>query len=358
MALHNKKTKKNSLSNIPSQEYIDLIDLLKVQASSDNEKLIYYYLCKWLEYRNIEYYTDEVGNIIATKGKADIYPCVVAHMDTVHDIYSDFKIVKSKGIDNNIILKAFSQNKQVGVGGDDKCGIFACLYLLKNIDNLKVIFFTKEEIGLIGSTNIDLNIFNNVGYIIQLDRWGNNDFICEIFNQFTISEEYNNKIEPTLLKYGYISTEGLITDSINLFNRDVGISCVNISCGYYQHHSAFEIIDINELWASVLLTLDLIKVLGENKYECKYDDYYTANKTSYIDTPYEWGNIGDSWYSDVDEFINYNTLNIESFQFALNLAGITKDIFFSSGIESSIVKKVENEYYLLTNTSLFNFNIY
>lgn len=34
---------------------------------------------------NVEYQVEN-GNIYVIKGNADLYPCIVAHMDTVHDI--------------------------------------------------------------------------------------------------------------------------------------------------------------------------------------------------------------------------------------------------------------------------------
>jgi hypothetical protein len=35
--------------------------------------------------------------------------------------------------------------KPTGIGGDDKCGVYACLELLKELPNLKAAFFVSEE---------------------------------------------------------------------------------------------------------------------------------------------------------------------------------------------------------------------
>jgi hypothetical protein len=42
-----------------------------------------------------------------------------------------------------------------GIGGDDKCGVFACLTLLKELPYVKAAFFVSEETGCHGSLKAD-----------------------------------------------------------------------------------------------------------------------------------------------------------------------------------------------------------
>ena len=43
--------------------------------------------------------TDETGNIYVTKGEAETYPCLVAHMDQVQKTHSkDFEAIETKDI--------------------------------------------------------------------------------------------------------------------------------------------------------------------------------------------------------------------------------------------------------------------
>ena len=90
-------------------------------------------------------YIYEAGNTYITKGMhAKTYPCVVAHTDTVHDIHKDFTLY-----DDNTIMFAMdmTQGLQVGIGGDDKVGIYVALEMLRELDVVKVAFFRDEETG-------------------------------------------------------------------------------------------------------------------------------------------------------------------------------------------------------------------
>ena len=65
-----------------------LIEVLKIQSESYNQWRMFAYLIRQLKAAGCQYYTYN-GCIYATKGSADLYPCIVAHMDTVHDIVED-----------------------------------------------------------------------------------------------------------------------------------------------------------------------------------------------------------------------------------------------------------------------------
>lgn len=241
-----------------------LLDLLKVQTNSENEKLMVLYLDKELKRLKLPYTIDAIGNILVTKGTAKTYPCVVSHMDTVHGFVSDFKIYRD--VDDEDLYFAMSNKKRVGVGGDDKCGVFACLYLLKRIPDIKVVFFSREESGCRGSRNIDKRFFADCRYLIQLDRRGKGDFIQTYWGKKTISHEFSSEIGLIKKKYKYKNKIGTVTDVMNLWNNRVGISCINLSCGYYQPHSDYEYISIKDLWNSVKFTEEIVNTMQPRRY--------------------------------------------------------------------------------------------
>ena len=98
-----------------------LIDTLSIQTTSGNEYAMISYI-KDFCIANVPEAKVEIkeNNIHITKGESDIYPCIVSHTDTVHDIHKEFKV-----FDNDGCIFAFdkSEGVQVGVGGDDKVGI-------------------------------------------------------------------------------------------------------------------------------------------------------------------------------------------------------------------------------------------
>ena len=205
-----------------------LLDALMVQTSSENEKLMVLYLDKEINKLKLTYHIDAAGNIIVTKGKAKTYPCVVSHMDTVHSFANNFKVYKDK--DDDDILFAMDGKQRTGIGGDDKCGVFACLYLLKVIPQIKVVFFSREEIGCRGSIAIDKTFFANCRYIIQLDRRGRRDFIQTYFGDKTTSNDFRSEIGMVKKQYKYKNQTGTVTDVMKLWKNRVGVSCINLSC--------------------------------------------------------------------------------------------------------------------------------
>jgi len=353
MSYNNKKVALNPKNGMPTNRLNDLIELANIQASSGNEKMMYHYVCSWLEDRNIPYETDAIGNVLATKGKSDMYPMIASHLDTVHDIHKEFKVMSSKGKDGNLMLSAFSGAKQVGVGGDDKCGIFTNLYMLEKIDNIKAVFFTQEEVGLIGSGNADVDWFDDVGYIIQLDRWGSSDFISIYGGESTISDEFADSINDVMDEYGFKHTEGLITDSIGLWSDGIGISCVNVSCGYYQHHTDDEVIDTNELWNSVMFTYHCIKSLGENEYVSS-PKLFTSSEPGFHNMDFDYTKYIDEWSTDKDTYlydvIDWQTLDYEALLSIMGTNNLTELMRVRTNEEMAL--DIINEYRLITNTEL------
>ena len=259
--------KKNKIKypKMDKQKLNKFIELLSIPSSSNNEKMMDDYITRWLDSKDYSYNIDLTGNIIVSKGCEEYKPCIVSHIDTVHDIKTYYnKIVQSKDKKDGHTILSSPQ----GIGGDDKCGIFACMEMLDHFNNINCVFFTKEETGQIGSNGIDLIEFDDSGYILQLDRWGANDFIDMYWGSKSTSVEFDHVFSPLGYRYGYSSNEGLITDSMVLFERNVNLSCVNISCGYYQHHTINEYIDTNIFQNSLNFTRDLITKLGNKKYEC------------------------------------------------------------------------------------------
>ncbi len=179
---------------------------------------------------------DNTGNLFITKGEAETYPCLAAHLDQVQRYRSqDFRAVETHDI---IFGYSPSNRRQEGLGADDKNGIWIALKCLKKYDAVKTAFFIGEEIGCLGSEAADLSFFDDCRFVIEPDRRGFGDIITKISRKHICSEEFLNDMQPE--KYGYEAAEGLMTDVEALRDNGLGISCVNISCGYYEPHTDYE----------------------------------------------------------------------------------------------------------------------
>jgi len=192
-----------------------------------------------------EMLSDKVGNLYAVKGKAESYPCAVAHMDTVHRI--------EKGGILPIVVqgKIFGLNpqtmRQTGIGGDDKCGIWAALHCMRALPVCKAVFFVDEENGCRGSGSCDLTFFKDCRYILQADRRGNNDFVNRISGGDLSSDEFQEAVALIIKRFGYRHSWGAMTDVMQLRDDNVGISAANMSAGYHNPHSDDEYIVVEEL---------------------------------------------------------------------------------------------------------------
>jgi hypothetical protein len=224
-----------------------LIEILGWQSESRKEQeQIVPQLTTYLNALNIDnsllIEKDTHGNIYVTKGRTDLYPCVVSHLDQVHHYNANKTIIR-----NGDYLLAFDGAEQIGTGGDDLVGVFMCLNLLDTFDTVKVVFFVSEEIGCIGSNACDLDFFKDCKFIGQADRKGNADFINYSNGVQLFDEEFSTFVKPILEIYKYKKCTGIATDAGALSKRNVGIACFNISCGYHNPHGSREYVCVSEV---------------------------------------------------------------------------------------------------------------
>lgn len=152
------------------------IESVKIHSESGNEKNFAEFVIRDLKALGFDVMIDNAGeksfsntgNIIAKiKGTLPVTPIFFcAHMDTV-----------KPGIHVNPIIKddiIYSDGSTI-LGGDDKAGISAILEALRHIrendiphGDIEVIFTICEEVGLLGSTNLNTSfIASKMGFILD-----------------------------------------------------------------------------------------------------------------------------------------------------------------------------------------------
>ena len=257
-----------------------LKSVLSVPTKTYQEEEMIDFISEWLEDNNLPFYVDNQGNIYVTKDdgvekSVDFYyPCVVAHTDTVHeidDINIREEILENYQREPKPALKAYNNSGYpTGIGGDNKCGVFACLELLKEIPNLKAAFFVSEETGCHGSKNADPNFFKNVGYAIQFDapfNWMVTQYSMGV-KLFDMSDEFFQICDDVLVesfqgrqKYG----SHPYTDVYALKGK-FDFSCINFSIGYYNYHTKNEYVVIEDTFNGIDTGKKMIEKLGNYKY--------------------------------------------------------------------------------------------
>ena len=265
-------------------------ELLSVPSKTYQEEDMVEYLCNELDtIPGVSYYRDDMMNIYATKGElneGEYYPMFIAHTDTVHHKVDKIVVKEENLIRPNTFGKKFDEVKvpclkaytedgnPTGIGGDDKCGIFICLELLKTLDKVKIGLFVSEETGCHGSSKCDEKFLKDVGYITQYDAPGNH-LISEICSGVRLFERDSEFFTKTLkvIENGF-ENEMLIQShpytDISQLKKKIDVSCINMSCGYYNMHSNQEFVSIEDVERSILIGQNMVKELGYKKYKYEY----------------------------------------------------------------------------------------
>ena len=251
-----------------------LIETLSVQTTSYSQWRMFAYIVRQLhEIPDITMFIDD-GNLYVTRGDADTYPCMVAHMDTVHDITDDLHPICYGGR-----ITGFDRVNmcQAGIGGDDKVGVYITLECLREFDVMKAVFFRDEEVGCHGSYGAVMDFFEDCRFVLQCDRKGNSDFVNRISSTPISSKAFQDDVAGIIKTYGYDFHDGGMTDVYKLTTRQVGISTANMSCGYYNPHSSDELISVDDVDNTLRMVYEILWTL-DKRYEHKVETPVYANK--------------------------------------------------------------------------------
>jgi hypothetical protein len=263
----------------------------------------------WARRNNVKIEYDDFGNIYLTKGElaeGEYYPCVTSHLDTVqykHDpyIYAGvplaLKIEKTKDGDHKLFVdnEGGSLGTEIGIGADCKSGICICLSLFDHFEKLKACFFLDEEEGCVGSEKLDVDWFNNVGYVIGFDSpdlyraaWSCSG--TKLFNY----PFYETWMKPVCdewgLTTGYFFSEPY-TD-VKEIREKTDIICMNFGNGGYNAHNigGTEYCIMEDMDQACGMGIDLIDYIGCTRHMLKHR---TKGTISYIkDENGVWNNDG------------------------------------------------------------------
>ncbi|MGO9443301.1 MAG: M28 family peptidase [Thiobacillaceae bacterium] len=207
--------------------------------------------------------SDDWNNVYIRKGEAEFYPCVAAHIDTVHDP-QPVKIVRQDGI----LLGMDERGQRAGIGADDKAGVFVCLELLERFDNIAVVLFGAEEIGCQGAFHARPDFFHNIGYVMEFDcpSRGLVSYTSNSVRQFANDGEFIHTALPVFQQHGLTAWQRHPYSDVMALRQRFNFSCLNLSCGYYNWHQRDEYLVLNEVQAALASGEDLVQALGCRRY--------------------------------------------------------------------------------------------
>ena len=185
------------------------------------------------------------NNFILVKGDAPIM--LVAHLDTVHK--QPVKDICTSA-DGNILMSP------QGIGGDDRCGVYALVQAYEQSAIKPYLLFTcNEESGGIGAKTFVKCLdklpseLSNLKCILEIDRKGNSDSVyydCD-----------NSDFEEYITSKGFKTAKGSFSD-ISVIAPALGVAAVNLSSGYYNAHQLCEYINRKELAVTLAKVVDIV----------------------------------------------------------------------------------------------------
>ncbi|MCR5833163.1 MAG: hypothetical protein K6G55_00700 [Selenomonadaceae bacterium] len=192
-------------------------------------------------------------NFILVRGVAPIM--LVAHMDTVHQ--EPVKVI-CRSSDKNILMSP------EGIGGDDRCGIYALCKVYETAPVKPWLLFTcDEETGGGGATrfckehgwgNLPSEL-DHLKCLVEIDRKGSEDAVyydCQ-----------NRDFEEYISEKGFVTAYGTFTD-ICYVAPELQVAAVNLSSGYYNAHRPHEYINRAELENTITKVTEIVADAASN----------------------------------------------------------------------------------------------
>lgn len=220
---------------------------------------------------------------ILVRGEAPIM--LVAHLDTVHK-----EPVKHicKSDSGNILMSP------QGIGGDDRCGVYALTAVHEQAQVKPWLLFTcDEEIGGVGASAFCAKHkagktpkgLDDLKLIIEIDRKGKNDAVfydCD-----------NPEFEAYITSKGFQTEWGSFSD-ISYVAPELGVAAVNLSSGYYNAHTLHEYINRKQLNATVKKVLEIVTEAAQPG----FPKYEYVSGTRFLRSYLGWG--GYRYWDDWD----------------------------------------------------------
>lgn len=205
---------------------------------------------------------------------------LVAHLDTVHsELPKTISITK--------IANAISSPQ--GIGGDDRCGVYMVLEVVKKF-NCSVLFCEDEEVGAVGAqkfTKSETAEGLTWNYIIEFDRKGSKDAV--------FYDCANDDFEKFITKEFFKTAYGSFSD-ISVLAPHFGCAAVNLSCGYYEAHTKNEYVVFPEMEKSIE---EALKILGRTTEKDVYEYIEDTTSLAYYVRYGDYSNYWEGAYHEI-----------------------------------------------------------
>ena len=286
-------SKTNGAANTGIPGYEDFVKILKQDQSSLKR-----YLKKRLKRLGYDPVLDD-GYLYA---KGNVPVLLIAHLDTVHE-----KEPETINVTDGVVWSP------QGIGGDDRCGVYAILRIIKE-NKCSVLFCEDEEIGCIGAgkfakTELCKQVAEDINFMVEIDRKGNNDLVY-YSNGNTAFKNWCEQIT------GYKTNWGTCSDISKLMPA-MNRSGVNISSGYYDEHTLRHKIVLSDLEKTIEAVKKLVNAeVPDGPFH--YISYYASTRWNYYNDDYDYDYDYGYTYNHSKEKEKKDKAELKSIDYGIN----------------------------------------
>ena len=278
----------NPMDDDMGLSYIDkdfVYECMSIPTKSEFEYRLVVFIMLFCRKNGIKYEFDDYGNMYLSKGvleDGEYYPCVTSHLDSVQSKQEPYALC---GLPLDLKTKREPDGKHkvfvdgMGVGADDKGGVCISLSMFNHQKKLKACFFLQEEQGCIGSSNLNKEWFNDVGYVIGYDSpelnraaWACNG--TKLFNY----DFYTKHMKPVCDKWGLTRFESEPFTDVKIIREKTEIICMNFGNGGYLAHSDTEYFIMEDMDHALGMGKELIDSLGYTRFTLTNVSQYASTQ--------------------------------------------------------------------------------
>lgn len=274
--------------------YAPSLALLTNLLKQPTQPKVQAFIKRYLDSLNRPWIQDAKGNIYSDPDPTRPKVWFVGHTDTVHREHVDHVELDIVRIEDWLMACWLGKSgkgplAQTGIGGDDKCGVWAALEAAtreaKGGAPVGIFFPVDEEIGCVGTRAFDFKLAASGRCFLQLDRRGDADAIEHTNGRHVWTPSFRELLAEPMKRFGFKPCHGSLTD-IGEFAKETGKPCMNISSGYHDAHSSRE--TVNHVQAFNSLEFAYAVADAVEKFEGGFGELekdkpwtgYTAGKTS------------------------------------------------------------------------------
>lgn len=231
---------------------------------------------------SVYYEKDKFMYVVHKDIKNTAKPLLLAHLDTVDNDTIDFalKPIVIGNTPKGQVISTEPNELYRCLGGDDRCGVWIMLQLLKsNPKDYKFLFTFEEESGGGGGDAFVKSKYYNENHwtaYVSLDRRS------PLGTQEVALYGYNNReLTEFFESLDYSIADGSFTDCMTL-SMAGKLACINLSVGYDNEHSHNEVVYTNCMVNTydTLKSPKVINYLTATNY-LQQDDYHNDAMWSY-----------------------------------------------------------------------------